>query len=65
MGRSARTRSGGRCAAVPGGPVPALEQLTQETLQFIDEIERVTGARVSLISTGFMLHRGVIDRRDW
>lgn len=41
------------------------EQLTDETIQFIDEIERVTGARVSLISTGFMQHRGIIDRRDW
>lgn len=41
------------------------EQLTDETIQMIDEIERVTGARVSLISTGFMQHRGVIDRRDW
>lgn len=41
------------------------EQLTQETLQFIDEVERVTGARASLISTGFMPHRGIIDRRDW
>jgi adenylosuccinate synthase len=41
------------------------EQLTEETLQFIDEIERVTGARVSLISTGFMPHRGIIDRRSW
>jgi adenylosuccinate synthase len=41
------------------------EQLTQETIQFIDEIERVTGARVSLISIGFMQHRGIIDRRDW
>jgi adenylosuccinate synthase len=41
------------------------EQLTQETLQFIDQVERVTGGRVSLISTGFMQHRGIIDRRDW
>jgi adenylosuccinate synthase len=41
------------------------EQLTDETLQFIDEVERVTGARVSLISTGFMRYRGIIDRRDW
>lgn len=41
------------------------EQLTEETLQFIDEIERVTGARVSLISTGFMRDRGIIDRRAW
>lgn len=41
------------------------EELTEETLQFIDEVERVTGARVSLISTGFMPHRGIIDRRSW
>lgn len=41
------------------------EQLTDETIQFIDEVERVTGARVSLISTGFMPHRGIIDRRQW
>jgi adenylosuccinate synthase len=41
------------------------EQLTEETLGLIDEIERVTGARVSLISTGFMQYRGVIDRRQW
>lgn len=41
------------------------EQLTEETIRFIDEVERVTGARVSLISTGFMQHRGIIDRRQW
>lgn len=41
------------------------EQLTEETLQVIDQIERVTGARVSLISTGFMANRGIIDRRQW
>lgn len=41
------------------------EQLTEETLRFIDEVERVTGARVSLISIGFMPHRGIIDRRLW
>jgi adenylosuccinate synthase len=41
------------------------EQLTEETIEFIDEIESVTGARVSLISTGFMQHRGIIDRRQW
>jgi adenylosuccinate synthase len=41
------------------------EQLTEDTLEFIDEVERVTGARVSLISTGFMPHRGIIDRRSW
>jgi adenylosuccinate synthase len=41
------------------------EQLTEETLGLIAEIERVTGARVSLIATGFMQHRGIIDRRQW
>lgn len=40
------------------------EQLSDETIRFI-EVERVTGARVSLISTGFMPHRGIIDRRQW
>lgn len=41
------------------------EQLSEETIRFVDEVERVTGARVSLISTGFMPHRGIIDRRQW
>jgi adenylosuccinate synthase len=41
------------------------EQLSDETIRFIDEVERVTGARVSLISTGFMPRRGIIDRRQW
>jgi adenylosuccinate synthase len=41
------------------------EQLSEETIGFIDEVERVTGARVSLVSTGFMPHRGIIDRRSW
>jgi adenylosuccinate synthase len=41
------------------------EQLTPGTIRFIDEIESVTGARVSLISTGFMQFRGIIDRRQW
>ena len=41
------------------------EQLTEETLQYVEEVERVTGARVSLISTGFMPNRGIIDRRLW
>ena len=40
------------------------EQLTQETINFIQEIERVTGAPVSLISTGFN-SRSIIDRRSW
>ena len=40
------------------------EQLTEETIHFIDEIERVAGARVSLISVAFNA-RSVIDRRLW
>ena len=39
-------------------------QLTQETINFIQEVERVSGAPVSLISTGFN-SRSVIDRRSW
>lgn len=41
------------------------EQLTDDTIRFVDEVERVTGARVSLIATGFDPRRGVIDRRQW
>lgn len=43
------------------------EQLSKATLGFIDELERVTGARVSLISVGFEQYseRQMIDRRDW
>ncbi len=40
------------------------EQLTQETITFIQEVERVAGAPVSLISTGFN-SRSIIDRRSW
>jgi adenylosuccinate synthase len=40
------------------------EQLTSETIQFIEEIESVAGAPVSLISTRFHA-RSIIDRRDW
>jgi adenylosuccinate synthase len=40
------------------------EQLTQETINFIQEVERVAGAPVSLISTGFS-NRSIIDRRSW
>jgi adenylosuccinate synthase len=40
------------------------EQLTQETIYFIQEVERVAGAPVSLISTGFS-SRSIIDRRSW
>ncbi len=40
------------------------DQLTVDTIQFIEEVERVAGAPVSLIGTRFDL-RSVIDRRDW
>ena len=40
------------------------EQLTPDTINFIQEVERVSGARVSLITTGFNL-RSIIDRRSW
>ena len=40
------------------------EQLHPDTINFIQEIERVSGARVSLISTGFN-PRSIIDRRSW
>lgn len=41
------------------------EQLTEDTIRFIEEVERVAGAPVSLISHGFFPHRGLIDRRHW
>ena len=40
------------------------EQLTDETLRFIEEVERVSGVPVSMISTNFHW-RNVIDRRSW
>jgi adenylosuccinate synthase len=40
------------------------DQLTLETLRFIEEVERVSGVPVSLISTNFNW-RNVIDRRSW
>jgi adenylosuccinate synthase len=40
------------------------EQLTEETIRFIHEIERVAGAPVSLIATAFS-SRSIIDRRAW
>lgn len=40
------------------------DQLHEETINFIQEVERVTGAAVSLISTGFS-NRSIIDRRHW
>ena len=40
------------------------EQLSKETISFVEEIERVSGRPVSLISTDFNW-RNVIDRRAW
>ena len=40
------------------------EQLTTETLRFVEEVERVSGVPVNLISTNFHW-RNVIDRRSW
>jgi adenylosuccinate synthase len=40
------------------------EQLTPVTIKFIQEIEHVSGAPVSLISTRFS-YRSIIDRRSW
>jgi adenylosuccinate synthase len=40
------------------------EQLTAETLRFIEEIESLAAAPVSLIATRFD-HRSIIDRRSW
>ena len=40
------------------------EQLTEETLRFTEELERIAAAPVSLISTGFG-RRTIIDRRAW
>jgi adenylosuccinate synthase len=40
------------------------EQLTEETIRFIEEVERVTTAPVSLITTRFH-SRSIIDRRTW
>jgi adenylosuccinate synthase len=40
------------------------EQLTEATISLVLEVERVAGAPVSLIATGFN-RRSVIDRRTW
>jgi adenylosuccinate synthase len=40
------------------------EQLETETIRFIEEVERVAAAPVSLISTRFA-YRSIIDRRAW
>lgn len=40
------------------------EELTEETLRFVEELERVAGVPASLISTDFS-ERNIIDRRAW
>ena len=40
------------------------EQLDQQTIRFVEEVERVAAAPVSLISVRFA-YRSVIDRRAW
>ena len=40
------------------------EQLRPETIRFVEEVERVASAPVSLISTQFHF-RSIIDRRSW
>jgi adenylosuccinate synthase len=40
------------------------DQLGHETLRFVEEVERVSGVPVNLISTNFSW-RNVIDRRSW
>ncbi len=46
------------------GEAMRFEQLDPDTISFINEIERVTKARVSIIATGFN-PRSIIDRRTW
>ena len=40
------------------------DQLTSDTRQLIEEIERCSGVKVSLIGTCFD-YRAIIDRRNW
>jgi len=40
------------------------EQLSAETIGFVEELERISGRPVSLLSTDFNW-RNVIDRRAW
>ena len=40
------------------------EQLSENTISFVEEVERISGRPVSLISTDFNW-RNVIDRRAW
>ena len=40
------------------------EQLSDETIRFVEEVERVSGRPVSMLQTDFGW-RNVIDRRTW
>lgn len=40
------------------------DQLTQDTIRFVEEVEHVASAPVSLVSTGFN-SKNIIDRRKW
>jgi len=40
------------------------EQLNEDTIRFVEELERVAVAPVSLIATRFNF-RSIIDRRNW
>jgi adenylosuccinate synthase len=40
------------------------DQLTDDTIRFIEEVENVAAAPVSLLSVGFHT-RSIIDRRSW
>lgn len=40
------------------------DQLTDDTIRFVEEVARVAGAPVSLVATGFD-NRALIDRREW
>jgi adenylosuccinate synthase len=46
------------------GDARRFDQLEPGTIKFIQEVERIAEAPVSLISTGFNFH-SVIDRRSW
>jgi adenylosuccinate synthase len=41
------------------------DQLSQDALLFIEEVEQVAGAQVSLVSTGFDKRPAIVDRRTW
>jgi adenylosuccinate synthase len=52
--------------SVKNSEAQRFEQLTDETIRFVEEVERVSSAPVSLISTRFdRPYRSIIDRRAW